>query len=407
MSNFKVIDAGDGKFVKAWTEGVQLEPQAEEQLRRVAHMKCVQPYPAVMPDGHLGIGCTVGAVIPTYRAVIPAVVGVDIGCGMQAIRTSLKASDLPDNLSALRSMIERAVPVGKPQRNKRNDGTWHNPPERCLEAWRQLEFDYAGIVNFHPKAGHDRPLNQLGTLGSGNHFIELCLDQDNQDVWVMLHSGSRGPGNRIGQYFIERAKLLMERYGIQLQDADLAFLPEGEQDFESYVRAVDWAQRYAQANRDCMMEAILGAIEKFFSDRELFVTSETVDCHHNYIEREHHFGRNLWIARKGAVRARAGELGIIPGSMGTRSYIVRGKGNADSFQSCSHGAGRQMSRAEARRRFTVEDHIKATAGVECRKDEGVIDETPAAYKSIDAVMEAQRDLVDVVHELKAVLCVKG
>jgi tRNA-splicing ligase RtcB len=245
---------------------------------------------------------------------------------------------------------------------------------------------------------------QIGTLGGGNHFVELCLDEADR-VWVMLHSGSRGIGNRIGTYFIEKARAEMERLFIRLPDGDLAYLAEGSTLFDDYVEAVGWAQDYAMENRQAMLEAIIGALRGFFPD--LATDATAVNCHHNYVEREHHFGADVWITRKGAVRARAGDLGIIPGSMGARSFIVRGRGNPESFHSCSHGAGRLMSRTEAARRFTLDDHVRATEGVECRKDQGVIDETPGAYKDIDAVMAAQADLVEIVHTLKQVVCVKG
>ncbi len=249
-------------------------------------------------------------------------------------------------------------------------------------------------------------MQHLGTLGTGNHFIELCLDEDDQ-VWVMLHSGSRGVGNRIGSYFIELAKEDMRRWFINLPDQDLAYLPEGTEHFDDYVHAVHWAQDYARTNRELMMDAVLEALRGSGILPAFEARLEAVNCHHNYVAREHHYGENVFVTRKGAVRARRGDLGIIPGSMGARSFIVRGLGNAESFHSCSHGAGRAMSRTEARRRFSVADHAAATAGIECRKDEDVIDETPMAYKSIDAVMHAQRDLVEIVHTLRQVVCVKG
>lgn len=246
---------------------------------------------------------------------------------------------------------------------------------------------------------------QLGTLGSGNHFIELCLDE-NDDVWIMLHSGSRGIGNMIGSYFIEKAKKRMEQYFITLPDGDLAYLPEDTDDFNDYVEAVGWAQNYALENRRVMMEAVIAALRRHIP-KEFTITQEAINCHHNYVEKENHFGRNMWVTRKGAIRARVGDLGIIPGSMGQRSYIVRGKGNVESYCSCSHGAGRSMSRAEARRRFTVADLKEQTAGVECNKTDAVLDEIPAAYKDIDLVMENQKDLIEIVHTLKQVLNVKG
>jgi len=324
---------------------------------------------------------------------------------MMAVETSLQASDLPDDLGAVRSAIESAVPHGRTHNGRPGDrGAWANPPESHLASWAALEPDYRAIIEAHPKLARGQSVNHLGTLGSGNHFIEVCLDERDR-VWIMLHSGSRGVGNRIGRYFIELAKQDMRTWHINLPEVDLAYLPQGTQHFKDYVCAVDWAQRYAATNRAMMMLATVAAIRPFLPAFEAGETA--VNCHHNYVMCEHHYGKNVWVTRKGAVRAREGELGIIPGSMGAKSFIVRGKGNPESFHSCSHGAGRLMSRTEARRRFTVADHAAATAGVECRKDEAVLDETPAAYKPIETVMAAQADLVDVVHTLRQVVCVKG
>jgi tRNA-splicing ligase RtcB (3'-phosphate/5'-hydroxy nucleic acid ligase) len=398
MSTYTVI--GSGRVpIKAWTKGVPVEDAAAQQLRNIASLPFIHKHVAVMPDVHLGKGATVGSVIPTKGAIIPAAVGVDIGCGMCATMTSLTANDLPDSLREMRSAIERAVPVGM--------GKNKEPPKASEKAWYQgLKDRYFTIQTKHPAvATKDTPACQIGTLGGGNHFIEVCLDEADR-VWVMLHSGSRGVGNRIGQYFIAQAKEEAGKWFLHLPDKDLAYFPEGSALFEDYVEAVGWAQDYARANREVMLAAVIAAIGQAMG-REIAHGTVAVNCHHNYVEKEHHFGDNVWVTRKGAVRAREGELGIIPGSMGARSYIVRGKGNADSFHSCSHGAGRAMSRTEAKKRFTVEDHAKATEGVECRKDTGVLDETPGAYKDIDAVMAAQSDLVDVVHTLKQVLCVKG
>ena len=399
--------AEGGRHVKAWTRGVPFDETAKEQVMNLAKMPFVHPHVAVMPDVHAGIGATVGSVIATQGAIIPAAVGVDIGCGMVAARTDLTASDLPDSLAGVRSAIEAAVPHGRSDFGGREDrGGWRGTlPSDVAAAWTALADDHARITDKHPKARHPRPAGQLGTLGTGNHFIEVCLDEA-QDVWIMLHSGSRGQGNAIGQYFIERAREEMRRWYVNLPDRDLAFLPEGTAPFADYLEAVGWAQEYARVNRAVMLARTVGAVADALR-RPVNATTEAVNCHHNYVAREHHFGRNLLVTRKGAVRAGEGELGIIPGSMGARSYIVRGKGNPDSFSSCSHGAGRAMSRTEAKRRFTVEDHARATAGVECRKDADVIDEIPMAYKDIDAVMAAQTDLVEVVHTLRQVVCVKG
>lgn len=393
--------------IKAWTAGVPFETEAEEQLRHLAQLPFIHRWIAVMPDVHKGIGATVGSVIPTVGAIVPAAVGVDIGCGMMALRTSLRAADLPDDLHAIRSAIERAVPHGRTHHGAPGDrGAWHDPPEGVVAAWRRLQEGYQEVIARHPKVAHTQRVAHLGTLGTGNHFIELCLDEEDR-VWVMLHSGSRGIGNRIGTYFIELAKAdLGARLG-QLPDQDLAYLEEGSEHFGDYVRAVGWAQDYARINRELMMSAILAALRRSSRLPPFTVEEGAVNCHHNYVQRERHYGRDVWLTRKGAVRAGEGDLGIIPGSMGARSYIVRGRGNPESFESCSHGAGRRMSRTEAKRRFTVQDHCAATAGVECRKDKDVIDETPGAYKPIEDVMRAQEDLVEVVHTLRQVVCVKG
>ena len=393
-----------GVPVKMWTRGVPIEDAARRQLTNAARLPIVFRHIAAMPDVHFGIGATVGSVIPTLRAIIPAAVGVDIGCGMMATKTTLTAEDLPDNLAPLRSAIERAVPHGRAP-GRHDPGAWSKVPGAVDTAWAHLEPDFTELCRDHPRLAKTNHVQHLGTLGGGNHFIEVCLDEAGF-VWFMLHSGSRGVGNAIGTLFIELAKQDALRNNVNLPDRDLAYFEEGARHFGDYVRAVGWAQRFAALNREVMMKRVIDAaksvIRKRFESRV-----EAVNCHHNYVQQEHHFGADVYVTRKGAVSAKAGQLGIIPGSMGARSYIVRGKGNPDSFESCSHGAGRTMSRTEARRRFTLADHRAATEGVECRKDKDVIDETPAAYKDIDAVMAAQRDLVDVVHTLKQVVCVKG
>jgi len=398
----------DGVPIRAWIKGVKFEPEAEKQLRNAAQLPFIFRWIAAMPDVHTGIGATVGSVIPTKGAIIPAAVGVDIGCGMAAVRTSLTASDLPENLKPLRTAIEAAVPHGRTDHGGPKDvGAWRHLPERNRARWAALESGYNAIVGRHPKiARNAHPTAHLGTLGTGNHFIEVCLDESNR-VWLMLHSGSRGIGNRIGTYFIELAKKDLRNLISNLPDRDLAYLEEGTEHFSEYVEAVGWAQNYALANRDLMMAAIVDAVGSTPGIPPFTTTNEVVNCHHNYVAREMHFGEEVFVTRKGAVRAGRGDLGIIPGSMGARSYIVKGLGNPDSFMSCSHGAGRSMSRTEARRRFTLADHEAATAGIECRKDADVIDETPAAYKPIDAVMAAQKDLVEIVHTLHQVVCVKG
>lgn len=395
-----------GVPIKMWTRGVAVEDGARAQLARAAQMPFVFKHVAVMPDVHIGIGATVGSVIPTKGAIIPAAVGVDIGCGMMAARTSLVASDLPDNLEGFRSAIERAVPHGRDvKQGKRDPGSWGDPQPAIVEAWATLAERFGRIVAKYPKLAKTNNLVHLGTLGTGNHFIELCLDTE-QRVWIMLHSGSRGVGNAIGTFFIELAKQDMRKWFINLPDEDLAYFPEGTDHFDDYVEAVGWGQDFAALNRRTMMtnviRALRGQIAKPF-DAEM----EAVNCHHNYVSRENHFGQNVLVTRKGAVRAAKGVMGIIPGSMGAKSFIVRGLGNPESFDSCSHGAGRVMSRTAAKKLVTLDEHIADTAGVACRKDEGVIDETPKAYKPIEAVMAAQADLVEIVHTLKQVVCVKG
>ncbi|MBE7424598.1 MAG: RtcB family protein [Ideonella sp.] len=395
-----------GVPIRLWSRGVPVEDEARRQLGNAARLPIVFSHVAAMPDVHVGIGATVGAVIPTLAAIIPAAVGVDIGCGMMAAKTTLRAGDLPVDLGPLRSAIERAVPHGRAPKG-RDPGAWSPDavPAAIDRAWSQLEPEFAELVRDHPRLAKANHRVHLGTLGTGNHFIEVCLDESDA-VWFMLHSGSRGVGNAIGTMFIALAREDAMRQQANLPDRDLAYFEEGSAHFADYVRAVGWAQRFAERNRELMMQRVFDAARRAIA-RPFAGHVEAVNCHHNYVQRERHFGADVWVTRKGALSARAGQLGIIPGSMGARSYIVRGKGNADSFESCSHGAGRAMSRTEAKRRFTLADHRAATAGVECRQDKGVIDETPAAYKDIDAVMAAQASLVEVVHTLKQVVCVKG
>jgi tRNA-splicing ligase RtcB len=403
----QTLSVEGGVPLKAWTVGVPFEAEARAQLDRLARLPFIHRHVAVMPDVHLGIGATVGSVIATKRAIVPAAVGVDIGCGMMAVRTSLRADALPDDLHGIRSAIEAAVPHGRTDHGGRNDrGAWQNVPEAHAAAWATLRPGYERIIAKHPRLDRGSHVQHLGTLGTGNHFIEVCLDEANH-VWFMLHSGSRGVGNRIGSHFIEVAKADMRRWFINLPDQDLAYLPEGSEHFDDYVEAVHWAQDFARLNRELMMESVLAAVRQAGVVPDFEARLEAVNCHHNYVARENHFGENVFVTRKGAVRARVGDFGIIPGSMGAQSFIVRGLGNDQSFHSCSHGAGRAMSRAEARRRFSIADHTRATEGIECRKDADVIDETPMAYKPIDVVMNAQRDLVEIAHTLRQVVCVKG
>jgi tRNA-splicing ligase RtcB (3'-phosphate/5'-hydroxy nucleic acid ligase) len=405
-TTYEFHQAEGGSPIKMWTRGVPVDDKARAQLARAAQMPFIFKHVAAMPDVHVGIGATVGSVIPTKGAVIPAAVGVDIGCGMMAARTSLVASDLPDNLAGIRSAIEAAVPHGRTAgRGQRDKGAWGEPPRAAVDAWAKLAERFGRIVAKHPRLRNTNNLMHLGTLGTGNHFIELCLDEE-QRVWVMLHSGSRGVGNAIGTFFIELAKQDMRKWHINLPDQDLAYFPEGTDHFDDYVEAVEWAQDFARLNRQVMMAHVLDAVRSQIA-KPFEAECEAVNCHHNYVTREHHFGENVLVTRKGAVRAAKGVMGIIPGSMGAKSFIVRGLGNPESFDSCSHGAGRVMSRTEAKKLVTLDEHLADTVGVECRKDAGVIDETPRAYKPIEAVMAAQADLVEIVHTLKQVVCVKG
>jgi tRNA-splicing ligase RtcB (3'-phosphate/5'-hydroxy nucleic acid ligase) len=379
----------------------EIEPEARAQLVNISRLPIVHHHVAAMPDVHLGIGATVGSVIPTRRAIIPAAVGVDIGCGMMATRLSLTGNELDEtSLRKVFAQISRDVPVGFGQHSDRDART--DSAKRFKRELSRILQKHAGIQK---RVGRNSSwVHQLGTLGGGNHFIEVCLDESNR-VWAMLHSGSRGIGNAIGTYFIELAKKDAQRNDMRLPDADLAYFPEGAQHFDDYVEAVGWAQDYARANREEMIDLVLDTMRRHLPSFE--VTGAAVNCHHNYVEREEHYGESVWLTRKGAIRAGAGELGIIPGSMGARSYIVRGKGSPESFHSCAHGAGRLMSRNAAQKRFSTKDLADQTEGVICRKDKGVIDEIPGAYKPIDEVMANQADLVEVVHTLKQVVCVKG
>jgi tRNA-splicing ligase RtcB len=409
----QIVDShGHKKLVKLWEpEGYPFEPEAVEQINNMARLPFVFKHVAVMPDAHTGKGSTVGTVFATKGAIVPAAVGVDIGCGMMAVRTSLTASDLPDSLAHIRGMIEAAVPHGRGSMDQiragRDPGSWGKPTRDAEVRWKNLATRYDAIVAKHPKIAQKRhPVHHMGTLGTGNHFIEICLDED-QNVWVMLHSGSRGIGNAIGTYFINKAKEEMLRYHIApyLPDEDLSYLVEHTEVYDDYVEAVGWAQDFAMANRNTMMEAVLGVMRQtlppFLSDQM------AINCHHNYVTKEQHYGEPVLVTRKGAVQARKGTMGIIPGSMGTGSFIVRGLGNHHSFHSCSHGAGRVMSRTKAKKLITMEQHAEAMKGIEARLDADVLDESPAAYKPIGAVMDAQSDLVEIVHRLRQVLNVKG
>ncbi len=385
--------------VKIWTD--EIEDRAKQQLSNIANLPFIHKHVAAMPDVHTGIGATIGSVIACHKAIIPAAVGVDIGCGMIACRLSLTANDLDEKtLKTVFDQISRDIPVGRDQ---------HKEDRALTERALPFETQLMSMTEKHPKLrkafkNFSSWICQMGTLGSGNHFIELCLDEQ-QQLWIMLHSGSRGIGNAIGNYFIELARKDMEQWFIHLPDRDLAYFPEGCEHFNDYTYAVDWAQRYAFENRQAMLDLVITALKRHLPPFE--VTKEAVNCHHNYVAHEHHFDANVWVTRKGAIRAREGDLGIIPGSMGAKSFIVRGKGNPQSFHSCSHGAGRKMSRTAAEKEFTTADLIAQTEGVMCRKDKGVLDEIPSAYKDIDVVMKNQEDLVEIVHTLKQILCVKG
>ena len=385
--------------VKIWTDDVG--ERSKQQLANIASLPFIHHHVAAMPDVHLGIGATIGSVIATHKAIIPAAVGVDIGCGMVAARLTLTANDLDEKaLKKVFDQISRDVPVGR---------DWHAENRMLVEAALPFAPRLKALTDRHPDllkafGKFSKWIGQMGTLGGGNHFIEVCLDETGQ-VWVMLHSGSRGIGNAIANHFIALARKDMERWMIQLPDRDLAYFPEGSEHFADYVEAVHWAQEYAMQNRQSILELVLAALKRHLPPFE--VTTEAVNCHHNYVAQEHHFGEDVWVTRKGAIRAREGDLGIVPGSMGARSFIVRGKGNPESFCSSAHGAGRKMSRTAAEQHFTPADLVQQTAGVICGKDNGVLDEIPGAYKDIDQVMANQNDLTEILHTLKQVVCVKG
>lgn len=409
---YEYVKGKYGGQMKLWNHNNPFEDQAMEQLHKTASMPFIFKHLAGMPDVHLGKGATIGSVIATKKAIIPAAVGVDIGCGMQAVKLSITAEDLPDNLLEIRRQIEQAIQCGglgkyggfNPKKRKHYLG--YSMAESIWNS--QLYERYQMILDKHPKIETQWCITQLGSLGTGNHFIEMCLDESG-NVWLMLHSGSRGLGNRIGSYFIDKAKEACAKWHVTttLPDDDLAYLPEETELFDDYMDALGFAQDYAKLNRKIMMDLTIGVLRKQIDKEFTIIGDEAIDCHHNYVSKEHHFNENIWVTRKGAVSARVGQLGIIPSAMGKNSFIVEGLGNADSFQSCSHGAGRVMSRTKAKQLISLEDHVKATDGVECRKDSGVIDESPAAYKDIDVVMEAQTDLVKIKEKLKAILNVKG
>ena len=394
--------------VKFWTSGVEVEEEAQKQIEKITALPVLAGHLAIMPDVHWGQGATVGSVIPTHAAVIPSAVGVDIGCGMCAVRTGLTANDLPDSLREIRLAIEEKIPVGFAEHAQPLDLSSEGRIGAMLSSTGKSlaeRHSTLRILERIKNRNDAKAFCQLGTLGGGNHFIELCLDTQNQ-VWIMLHSGSRGIGNKIGSFAIQMAREIAESVDRQLPDKNLAWLDEGTPEFDLYVEGMRWAQDYAAHSRDLMLYLVLKTLREHFGF-EVGVFESAINCHHNYTSVEIHFGQKMWLTRKGAVSAQLGELGIIPGSMGAKSFIVRGKGNADAYCSCSHGAGRKMSRSAAKKQFSVEDVKEQTAGVECKKDSSVIDEIPGAYKSIEAVMAAQADLVEVVHTLKQVMCIKG
>lgn len=385
--------------IKIWASDMEME--AEKQVRNMATLPFIHSHVAVMADAHAGKGSTVGTVIATKGAIIPAAVGVDIGCGMCAVKLPFKINQFKD-LPNLRHSIERSVPVGR-HGNK-------DISSRVKDFFDKAGTPRAAQFDHQDKLGKAR--EQCGSLGGGNHFIELCQDQ-NDDAWIVLHSGSRNIGKELADIHIHEAQGLMKKYFINLPDPDLAYLSQQTPEFDNYIHDLHWAQNYAKMNREEMMTKIIEQINRHLNPNWLadYMPSKysdlRVDCHHNYTQMENHYGANIWVTRKGAVSAREGELGIIPGSMGAKSFIVRGRGNVESFMSCSHGAGRKMSRTKARASYTEADLIAQTRGVECRKDKDVIDEIPAAYKDIDQVMADQVDLVEPVFTLKQVLCVKG
>lgn len=392
--------------VKMWVGNMEVEEAAIQQIMNISQLPILAGHIAIMPDCHMGKGATVGSVIPTRSAIIPAAVGVDLGCGMVAAMTNLTADDLPESLFSLRNQLERDIPVGFNE-HKKGCPSVSGPYADILrkKITKTLDgFNHLTLKEKLGRADENKIARQVGTLGGGNHFIELCLDLENR-VWIMLHSGSRGIGNQIGTVAIGMAKEQAAKRDWGLVDQDLAWLDQGTKEFDDYIQAISWAQDYARLNRDTMMNIALAAMKHKFP--QMVVIGEVINCHHNYSSLENHFNEEMWITRKGAVSARNGELGIIPGSMGAKSFIVKGKGNIDSYCSCSHGAVRKMSRNQAKKLFTSLDLENQTLGVECRKDSGVIDEIPGAYKNIDEVMAAQTDLVEIVHTLKQILCVKG
>ena len=386
-----------GPKVLSWLPEEQIEESALRQIKNLAQMPFIFQHVAVMPDCHFGLGATVGSCIPTLRAIIPAAVGVDIGCGMIAVKTPLKSGDLPEDLSDIRKAIEHQIPLSAGHYNR-------SVKKTAKERVEQLESQAAelGRLEFYDKIDRNWR-KQLGSLGSGNHFIEIVLDEEDS-VWAFLHSGSRGIGNRLATYHIKIARALMEKWYIQLPDPDLAYLVEDTPEFDEYLTDLGWAQDMAKLNRDEMMERILRLLMHRLGE---FEEVDRIQCHHNFTQREHHFGKNILVSRKGAIEAQEGQMGLIPGSMGEASYVVRGKGNRASLNTAPHGAGRRMSRNQARQSFDMDDFDRLMEGVEVRRSEAFLDELPGAYKDIDLVMEQSQDLVEVVHTFRQIVNVKG
>jgi tRNA-splicing ligase RtcB len=385
------ISGAHGDVLSWVTHGLSYDEEA--MLRNVSRLPCLYKHVALMPDAHLGKGSMVGSVIATKDAVIPATVGVDIGCGMMAVKTPFKSGILDRKLPELRHEIERAIPTGFNAYKESVDeaSRW--------EGWDTFSELHSGVQDRQRKA-----MIQLGTLGGGNHFIEVCIDTED-NVWLMLHSGSRNIGKELAERHIATAKSLHRLS--ELPSPDLAYFIQGTPEFKAYWHDLDWAQKYAMKNREIMMKRLLKSFNRMFNAAKEFRPEIAVNCHHNYVAVEEHYGDKVFVTRKGAINAEDGRFGIIPGSMGAKSFIIKGLGNPESFNSCSHGAGRKMSRTKAKAKYTIADLEKQTKGVECRKDKGVVDEIPGAYKDIEKVMHAQRDLVEVVAELKQVVCVKG
>lgn len=387
-------------FEKAfiWTNPETLESEAFTQIKNISEMPFIFKHVAIMPDCHVGKGATVGTVIATKGAVIPAAVGVDIGCGMIAVRTNLKREQLKD-LKVIREGIERRIPMSA--------GKFNNKFTKSAKDRVALLEGMAGEVDLDKKFGTNNWRNQLGTLGGGNHFIEVCIDET-ETIWLTLHSGSRGIGNKIGNYYIQKAQELMSQMMIKLPDKDLAYLPEGHELFKEYLTYLHWAQKFALLNREEMMDRVITEIQyDVFGTPNAVIELERINCHHNFTQIENHFGQNVWITRKGAIQAREGMKGMIPGSMGTRSYIVSGLQNPMAFNSAPHGAGRRFSRSKAKAQFTLDDMDKAMAGIEFRRDQAFIDEIPQAYKDIDEVMENAKELVKIEFTLKQIINCKG